>query len=144
VDARGLIVAPGFIDIHSHSDFTLYRDPRAVSAIAQGVTLELVGNCGHGCAPVADPRLAAGNIYGYDPECELPWRTVAEYLNGLEKARPAVNVATLVPNGNLRLAVAGVVDRTSDSAEVRSMKKLLEQGLEEGAFGYSTGLEYVP
>src|SRR5687768_12081233 len=56
LDARGLFVAPGFIDIHSHSDFTLIVDPRAVSSISQGVTFEVVGNCGHGCAPIADPE----------------------------------------------------------------------------------------
>ena len=60
IDAAGLIVAPGFIDIHSHSDYTLLVDPRAVSALAQGVTLEVIGNCGFGCAPIRDPALAAG------------------------------------------------------------------------------------
>src|ERR1043165_6763773 len=65
IDACGLVVAPGFIDIHSHSDFTLFNDPSAVSSITQGVTLEVVGNCGHGCAPIGDPALAAANIYGY-------------------------------------------------------------------------------
>src|SRR5512141_1629345 len=64
VDATGLIVAPGFIDIHSHSDYTLLTDPRAVSAIAQGVTTEILGNCGYGCAPVIDPALASIAIYG--------------------------------------------------------------------------------
>src|SRR5512141_2240818 len=64
VDATGMIVAPGFIDIHSHSDYTLLADPRAVSAIAQGVTTEIVGNCGYGCAPVIDPALASIAIYG--------------------------------------------------------------------------------
>src|SRR6476620_10387145 len=59
IDANGLAVAPGFIDIHSHSDYTLLIDPRAMSAVAQGVTLEVIGNCGFGCAPIADPRLAA-------------------------------------------------------------------------------------
>src|SRR3712207_5861764 len=65
IDVAGLAVAPGFIDIHSHSDYTLLVDPRAVSAVAQGVTLEVVGNCGHGCFPVGDPELARRAIYGY-------------------------------------------------------------------------------
>src|SRR3712207_1702791 len=77
LDASGLLVAPGFIDIHSHSDFTLLSDPRAVSSVAQGVTLEVVGNCGHGCAPIGDPALAAANIYGYQAGARLDWRTVA-------------------------------------------------------------------
>ena len=142
LDAAGLVIAPGFIDIHSHSDFTLLVDPRAVSSIAQGVTLEAVGNCGHGCAPIADPAAVTGNIYGYRAGFELNWSSMAGYLARLEAARPAVNVLSLVPNGNLRLAVAGQVDRPSAPDELRQMKKLLAQSLEEGAFGFSTGLEY--
>jgi len=144
IDATGLVVAPGFIDIHSHSDFTLVVDPRAVSSVTQGVTFELVGNCGHGCAPIGDPDLTRSNIYGCRSDHEIPWRTVAEYLDVLQQRQPAVNVATLVPNGNLRLAAAGLVERSSNATELRQMKKMLAQGLEEGAFGYSTGLEYSP
>src|SRR5690348_4354321 len=97
LDAQACIVAPGFVDIHSHSDFTLLVDPRAQSQITQGVTTEVVGNCGHGCAPIADPDLVTGNIYGYSPAVPLTWRTQAGYLERLEQAAPAVNVATLVP-----------------------------------------------
>lgn len=71
IDATGLTVAPGFIDIHSHSDYTLLIDPRAVSALAQGVTTEVIGNCGFGCGPIRDPNLAAGNIYGFDGSVPL-------------------------------------------------------------------------
>ena len=142
LDAAGLVIAPGFIDIHSHSDYTLLVDPRAVSSIAQGVTLEVVGNCGHGCAPIADPAAVTGNIYGYRAGFELNWNSMAGYLARLDDAQPAVNVLSLVPNGNLRLAAAGLVDRPSSADELRQMKKLLAQSLEEGAFGFSTGLEY--
>lgn len=144
LDATEHLVSPGFIDIHSHSDFTLVVDPRAVSSITQGVTLEVVGNCGHGCAPIQNAELARSNIYGCEPGLDITWKSVAEYLDVLEAGRPAVNVATLVPNGNLRLAIAGLVDRPSSPDELRGMKRLLAQGLEEGAFGYSTGLEYGP
>lgn len=144
LDAHGLYVTPGFIDIHSHSDFTLIADPRAVSSITQGVTLEVVGNCGHGCAPLTIPSHFASNIYGYRSDVPMPWHSVGEYLDCLEQAKPAVNVATLVPNGNLRLAVAGMVDRPSTGDELNAMKKLLAEGMEQGAFGYSTGLEYGP
>ena len=144
LDATGLYVAPGFIDIHSHSDFTLVVDPRAVSSVTQGVTLEVVGNCGHGCAPVGDPELTRSNIYGCRTDHDIPWRTMAEYLNVLERGEPAVNVAVLVPNGNLRLAVSGLVDRASTQDELRRTKKMLEQALEEGGFGFSTGLDYGP
>ncbi len=144
LDAHGLFVTPGFIDIHSHSDFTIILDPRAMSAIAQGVTLEVVGNCGHGCAPIGDPELAKMNIYGHQEGYEIGWRTMAEYLDTLESEKPSVNVASLVPNGNLRLAVAGLVDRPSTPDELRKMKTVLAQCLDEGAFGFSTGLEYGP
>ena len=115
-----------------------------MSSITQGVTLEVVGNCGHGCAPIGDPELAKMNIYGYQEGQEIGWRTMAEYLECLEAGKPAVNVVSLVPNGNLRLAVAGLVDRPSTPDELRQMKNLLTQSLEEGAFGFSTGLEYGP
>lgn len=142
IDARGLIVAPGFIDIHSHSDYTLLVDPRAVSSISQGVTTEVIGNCGFGCAPVADSAVAAGSIYGYDGSIALDWCSTAGYLDRLEQARPAVNVLTLVPNGQLRRCVMGVSAKRASADQRRKMLRLLEEGLEAGAFGYSTGLEY--
>jgi N-acyl-D-aspartate/D-glutamate deacylase len=142
IDAAGLVVAPGFIDIHSHSDITLLIDPRAQSSIAQGVTTEIIGNCGHGCAPIVNPASVTGNIYGYLPGFPLDWSTTAQFLDRLSAARPAVNVATLVPNGNLRLSTIGAKDRPATSAELDAMTGLLEEGLESGAFGYSTGLEY--
>ena len=141
IDAERLVVAPGFVDIHSHSDFTLLVDPRAQSSVYQGVTTELVGNCGHGCAPITDPGLFTGNIYGYDPRTEMTWRTFSEYLEALDDARPAINVASLVPNGNLRIAVMGFDERPATPDEIDRMTRLLEEGLEAGAFGYSTGLE---
>jgi N-acyl-D-aspartate/D-glutamate deacylase len=142
LDATDCIVAPGFIDIHSHSDFTLLIDPRAVSAITQGVTTEVVGNCGHGCAPVRDPEQARSNIYGFDPERGLRWTSMAGYLDAMDAARPAVNVASLVPNGCLRLAAVGVADRPSNQDELRQMQRLLRESIDGGAIGYSTGLEY--
>jgi N-acyl-D-amino-acid deacylase len=143
LDASGLIVAPGFIDIHSHSDFTLLVDPRARSSVAQGVTTELIGNCGHGCAPMAAPEIAKGNIYGYTPDLAITWRTTAEYLDRLDSGRPAVNVLTLVPNGMLCRAVVGLDERAPRPEELRQMTALLEAGLDEGAIGFSVGLEYA-
>ena len=143
LDAAGLVVAPGFIDIHSHSDFTLLIDPRGHSQVYQGVTTELVGNCGHGCAPLG-PNVEAftGNIYGYQDVLPIDWTTMEGYLARMEEAAPAVNVATLVPNGNLRLAVVDDVRRPANGEETAGMARLLEQGLDAGAFGFSTGLEY--
>ncbi len=135
-------MAPGFIDIHSHSDYTLLIDPRAVSAIHQGVTLEVIGNCGFGCGPIRDPSLAKGSIYGFDGSIQLSWNALGEYLQKLEVVAPAVNVMTLVPNGQLRLSVVGMRDRPANPDELKKMKQLLCEGFNEGAFGYSTGLEY--
>ena len=143
LDASGLVVAPGFIDIHSHSDFTLLIDPRAHSQIYQGVTTELVGNCGHGCAPLGtNVESFTGNIYGYQDLAPIDWTTMDGYLARLDEAAPAVNVATLVPNGNLRLSVVDDVSQPATADETARMVRLLEQALDAGAFGFSTGLEY--
>lgn len=143
IDAAGLAVAPGFIDIHSHSDYTLLIDPRAVSAIHQGVTTEVVGNCGFGCFPIRDPAVARRAIYGYSDELPVTWSSAGEYFERLEAARPAVNVLSLVPNGQLRIATLGVVDRPADTRELAEMQTLLHESLDAGAWGYSTGLEYA-
>jgi N-acyl-D-aspartate/D-glutamate deacylase len=142
VDATGLAVAPGFVDIHSHSDYTLLMDPRAVSAIHQGVTTEVVGNCGFGCFPIRDVRTAQRAIYGYSDELPITWSSAGDYFERLEQAHPAVNVASLVPNGQLRLATLGLADRPADPRELATMQTLLREALAEGAWGYSTGLEY--
>ena len=142
IDARGLYITPGFIDIHSHSDFTLLVDPRAVSSISQGVTLEVIGNCGHGCFPLVDKTLARNSIYGITDDISLNWSSGAEYLDLLDKVQPAVNVLTLVPNGQLRQAAMGMKDGPATADELRQMLRYLEEGLDAGAFGISTGLEY--
>jgi N-acyl-D-aspartate/D-glutamate deacylase len=143
LDAAGLFVTPGFVDLHSHSDYTLLVDPRARSAIHQGVTLEVVGNCGFGCFPIRDRELARTAIYGYRPDVPIDWRTAGEYFDRLQAARPAVNLASLVPNGQLRLATVGLADRPAAGDEPETMAGLLRQSLAEGAWGYSTGLEYA-
>jgi N-acyl-D-amino-acid deacylase len=143
IDAAGLAVAPGFIDIHSHSDYTLLLDPRAVSAIHQGVTTEVVGNCGFGCFPIRDAGVARRAIYGYSDELPVTWSSAGEYFDVLDAARPAVNVLSLVPNGQLRIATLGVADRPADARELAEMQTLLRESLDAGAWGYSTGLEYA-
>lgn len=140
--AQGLAVAPGFIDIHSHSDFTLLVDPRAQSQVFQGVTTEVVGNCGHGCAPITNPGLFKGNIYGWTDGIDVNWKSFDGYMQALERARPAVNVASLVPNGNLRIATMDDGSQTSSVEHVAAAARILEESLEAGAWGYSTGLEY--
>ena len=143
LDAAGKVVTPGFIDIHSHSDFTLLVDPRAVSAVHQGVTLEVVGNCGFGCFPLLNKELAPKAIYGHSADVPLTWTSAAEYFERLEEARPAINVASLVPNGQIRLSVVGLADRPARADELARMRYLLDEALEQGAYGYSTGLEYA-
>jgi len=143
IDAAGLAVGPGFVDLHSHSDYTLLVDPRAVSAIHQGVTTEVVGNCGFGCFPIRDPDTARRAIYGYSDDLPLTWSSAGEYFERLDAARPAVNVLSLVPNGQLRLATLGLADRPADDRELAEMEALLRESLDEGAWGYSTGLEYA-
>lgn len=144
LDCRGLLLTPGFIDIHSHSDLTLLLDPRAASSVHQGVTLEVIGNCGHGCAPLKDIDVARTAIYGPIPERGFfRWSTMAGYLQALEEARPAVNVVALVPNGQLRLAHVGRAQRPASADELARMGRDLEEGLDAGAWGFSSGLEYV-
>src|SRR6185312_10212348 len=142
MDASGQVVTPGFIDIHSHSDYTLLVDPRAESALYQGVTLEVLGNCGHGCFPLRDKTLARRAIYGITDALPLEWDSAAGYFERLEAARPAINVLSLVPNGQLRLATLGLQARPAAASELRQMVRDLEESLDAGAFGYSNGLEY--
>ncbi len=141
IDATGLTVTPGFIDIHSHSDHTLLVDPRAFSPLNQGVTLEVVGNCGFGCFPIVNPELGKSRIYAYHDTRPISWRSAGEYFDLLDAGGPGINVASLVPNGQLRLSVVGAEERTATRDEQRRMRELLEQSLEDGAWGLSTCLE---
>jgi N-acyl-D-amino-acid deacylase len=141
LDVSGLVVTPGFIDIHSHSDHTLLVDPRAFSSLKQGVTLEVIGNCGFGCFPIRDPDLARSRIYAYQAARPISWRSAGEYFDALDEERPAINVASLVPNGQLRLAVIGAQARGATPDEQRAMRRLLDESLEDGAWGISTCLE---
>ena len=144
IDASGLIVAPGFVDIHTHSDFTLLVDPRAESQIHQGVTLELVGQCGHSLAPINGPEDLGGAIFGLHPSVEITWKTFDDYLGRLEKAKPGLNVGALVGHGPLRLMVMQGAPRPGTLDEIDRMARLLDEALEQGGFGFSTGLEYQP
>jgi N-acyl-D-amino-acid deacylase len=145
IDASGLIVAPGFIDIHSHSDVTLLVDPLAESKVMQGVTLEVVGNCGSSAAPVVGDfavkrmrrRLAEYNL-------NLEWGSVGEYFSFMERIGVSVNVAMLVGHGQIRSCVMGFEAREPTLSELEEMKLLLRDSLEDGAFGMSSGLVYAP
>jgi len=147
LDARRLIVSPGFIDMHSHSDLLLLINPKAESKIRQGITTEVTGNCGGSAAPLND--LLKGEMRKTTPildeaKLELDWSTMRGYLNRLDKQGVAVNVAPLVGHENIRAVIIGLEDRAPNEAELKKMKKALSQAMEDGAFGMSTGLIYPP
>lgn len=144
LDASGMIVSPGFVDIHTHSDFSLLAYGSAESQAMQGVTFEVVGNCGHSCAPVGKTRDPKNLTIGYDSSIKINWRTFDGYLSRLEKTKLGVNVASFVGHGTLRHAVMRGEPRPSTDSETAAMRKLLETSLEQGALGFTTGLEYNP
>jgi N-acyl-D-aspartate/D-glutamate deacylase len=144
VGVKGHVVAPGFIDIHAHSDYSLLINRKAESAIHQGVTTEVVGNCGMGCAPLADPAHLPLMALEYLPGPEISWRSFGQWLEALERGGLAINVAALCGHGAVRLAVLGQASQQATVADVRQMVRLVEQSMEEGAFGFSSGLEYYP
>jgi N-acyl-D-aspartate/D-glutamate deacylase len=144
IDARGHVVAPGFIDIHTHSDFTLPLNPRAESKIRQGVTTEVVGNCGFSAAPALPGRVDLLGDYLAASAPGLPFRatTFAQYLD----AFPATSVNTIMQVGHntLRLMTAGMDDRPATADELATMQRLLEEALAAGALGLSSGLFTPP
>ena len=142
IDAAGLVLCPGFIDAHSHSDAYILLQPAAESKIRQGVTTEIVGNCGASAAP-----LLPGYAMPSDWLEHLPrpgWTTLATYRACLDAARPALNIAMLVGHRTLRAAVMGAAPRAATPDEIRAMCRLLDAAMEEGALGLSSGLVYAP
>jgi N-acyl-D-amino-acid deacylase len=144
VDAGGRILAPGFIDVHSHSDVTPFVEPGMDSMLRQGVTTVVVGNCGGSAYPVEGaPEMAA--IAGAEAErLGLDWRTFGEYLERIDACHPALNVAALVGHGTLRETAMQEQRRAPSADEMTTMQRLLEDALEAGAVGLSTGLVYAP
>lgn len=147
LDVAGLVVAPGFIDMHAHSDLAVLADSQHVSKVAQGITLEVVGQDGLGYAPVNDEVMAATReqIAGWNgtPELDYSWRTIADYLAKVDEGA-AVNVAVLVPHGTVRMMVMGTESRAATADELGRIRDIVAQGLRDGAMGMSTGLTYTP
>jgi N-acyl-D-amino-acid deacylase len=147
LEVDGHVVTPGFIDMHAHSDLAVLADEQHLSKTLQGVTLEVVGQDGLAYAPVTDEVMAAmrAQIAGWNgvPDLDYAWRTVGEYLDRVD-AGAAVNVATLVPQGTVRMIAMGSEARPPRPGELDEMKALVAQGMAEGAMGLSTGLTYVP
>ncbi len=145
IDARGMAVAPGFIDIHSHADLSLLVNPLAESRIRQGVTLEVVGQDGSSIGPWNDSAFASTrDRYQRNYGVEIDFRDPGGFLDRIDRERPAVNVATMIGHGTVRSLVVGGADRPATAAEVERMRTLVREGLGRGAVGLSTGLEYTP
>ena len=144
VKADGMIVAPGFIDVHSHSDLTPFVEPTMDSMIRQGVTTLVVGNCGASAFPLANVQEMASLVGADAGELDLRWDSFGEYLERVNACRPALNVAALVGHGTLRQAAVAEQRGAPTDDELAAMRRLLAGALEEGAFGLSSGLIYAP
>ncbi|MFJ5301621.1 amidohydrolase family protein [Streptomyces sp. NPDC088350] len=148
LDAEGLVLSPGFIDMHAHSDLALLRDPDHSAKAAQGVTLEVIGQDGLSYAPVDDRTLAEvrrtiTGWNGYGDDIDFDWRSVGEYLDRLDRGI-AVNAAYLIPQGTVRMLAVGWEDREATPQELDRMRQLVAEGMEQGAVGMSSGLTYTP
>jgi N-acyl-D-amino-acid deacylase len=146
VDASGKMVAPGFIDMHSHSDLFYFGCPSAESKIRQGVTTEVVGMCSFSQAPLRPEQqaLVLGWVGGIGPTPDLKWETFGQYLDTLRGVRPAVNVVHFVGHGAVRIAAMGFEARPAETGEIKTMERYLGEALDAGAWGLSTGLVYPP
>ncbi len=143
VDAEGLALAPGFIDVHTHDDTSVIRAPEMLPKLSQGVTTVIVGNCGISASPVqlrGEPPDPMNLLGGAEAFC---YPTFADYVVAIEQARPAVNVAALVGHTALRNNHMGRLDRAATDAEIDAMQAQLNESLDHGALGLSTGLAYL-
>jgi N-acyl-D-amino-acid deacylase len=146
IDAAGMIVAPGFIDMHSHADYTLLISPTANSKVAQGVTFELVGNCGASPAPIDDSsreEAKTNSLLGGDG-LDWEWDTFENFQNRLREIGTSVNVGMLVGHSAIRSLVIGEGDQQPDADQLQRMKAEVAKAMQAGAFGLSTGLIYPP
>ncbi len=142
IDAAGCIVCPGFIDAHSHSDTYLLLEPSAASKIYQGITTEICGNCGASAAPLnGDYKMPSDWL---DKDYAKPWKTVADYRERYAESQPAINAALLIGHNTLHAGICGYEPRAATPDEMSVMIQTLEQALDEGAIGLSSGLAYPP
>ena len=148
IDATGMVVAPGFIDLHSHGGLVILADPRHEPKVRQGVTTELIGVDGNGYAPFANSADLASFVdlnAGLDgrPEIGYDWDTVASYIGRYDRGQ-AVNVAVVIGNSALRIGAIGWDDTPADEGSLANMRAMLREAMQEGAFGVSSGLDYPP
>src|SRR5688500_3177122 len=149
IDATGLLVAPGFIDLHSHSGLMIFADPLHEPKVRQGVTTEVIGVDGLSYAPIPDPADLEALVQmnaGLDgrPEIAYDWSSVESYLDRLDALHPSVNLAVLVGNWALRMAAVGWEEVEATEAQVQDMRAMLREAMEQGAVGISSGLDYPP
>ena len=123
INAKGLTVCPGIIDAHSHSDWTLLQNRKSESALRQGVTTEVVGNCGFSSAPLTGKNAAfiEANLKAYAPNVKIDWKNFKEYIDRLNKPGMGINTVTLVGHGTLRRAILGKEDRRATDSEIKKM-----------------------
>src|SRR5262249_50707405 len=147
IDVAGNVVAPGFIDAQVPGDLMFLADPLHEPAIRQGVTTYILGQDGVAMAPASPATLDYMRHYtaGFSGNPDLPqhWSSVAEYLACFDR-RVALNIAYLIPNGNVRMEVMGLDTRPPTSDELKRMARLVRAGMEQGAVGLSSGLDYIP
>ena len=147
INAEGLAVSPGFIDLHSHSDMSFLLDPTAQSKVRQGVTLELVGNCGESNgAPLqgdAEARLRE-ELSQYESSFDITRDDFAGYLDALQRAGSTLNIASQVGHHTIRACVVGLEDKPPFPDDLDRMRGLVADSLDAGAMGFSTGLYYSP
>ncbi|MFX0094940.1 MAG: amidohydrolase family protein, partial [Candidatus Hodarchaeota archaeon] len=150
VDARNLVVAPGFVDIHSHSDNSIPFDPHLESTIRQGITTAVIGNCGSSLAPINPENMELFKKQAFiftppDKELEFTWQSFKEYLSNVEKTKCSTNLVPLIGFGAVRIAGGpGYENREPSAEELNQMKIYIEEAMQSGAFGMSTGLVYAP
>lgn len=146
IDAAGKYVAPGFIDIHTHSDVGILVEPTCEAAVRQGVTTHVIGNCGDSPAPISEKyrELAVRRFAYYAQASEWTWSTYADYLGFVERRGVGINIAGLVGHGSVRLATMGFEARPPTKDELGRMKSYVGEAMRAGAFGMSTGLVYPP
>ncbi len=147
IDAKGVYVCPGFIDVHTHSDISALVFPGCDSTLRQGVTTHLVGNCGSSAAPMMEPYIDLWKIYWGEWSGKMEegnWRSFDDYLKLVERQGVGHNIAALVGHGAVRTAVVGAQRRAPKPKELSKMKALVDEAMRAGAFGLSTGLVYPP